>query len=78
MADASTSSRRNRFKVKRVDTVGNAADDDGDDFEVNSLLEYRNALFAREVQARRSLRRLKLSSSVLSPYQNPKINPILI
>lgn len=37
MADASTSSRRNRFKVKRVDTVGNAADDDGDDFERNGV-----------------------------------------
>ena len=38
MADASTSSRRNRFKVKRVDTAYNAADDDGDDSEVNSQL----------------------------------------
>ena len=44
MADASTSSRLNRFKVKRVDTAGNAADDDGDDSEVNSPLEYQNWL----------------------------------
>jgi len=37
MADASTSSRRNRFKVKRVDTAYNAADDDGDDSERTGL-----------------------------------------